>query len=105
MANIQNLSNSTIFNIYTKFEELHKYDKDPIHTMQQYVFSFQEKYGQLTVAGFPELPQEYLGLKIIRDAGMSDTDIHAVLVSIDFDNKQKLLENAITSLLNLYVQD
>ena len=73
--------------------------------MQQYVFSFQEKYGQLTVAGFPELPQEYLGLKIIRDAGMSDTDIHAVLVSIDFDNKQKLLENAITSLLNHYVQD
>jgi len=105
MAVLQDPTYSTIFNVYTKFERFYKNDKDPGHTMQQYIFSFQENYGQLISTGFPELPQEYLGLKIIQDAGMTDADIHAVLLGIDFNNKPKLFENAKSSLLRHCVQD
>ena len=105
MAVLQDPTYSTIFNVYTKFETFSKNDKDPGHTMQQYIFSFQENYGQLISTGFPELPQEYLGLKIIQDAGMTDADIHAVLLGIDFNNKPKLFENAKSSLLRHCLQD
>jgi len=90
---------SSILSVFTKFGEFHGCEKDPKQTMEQYIFSFEELYGELLKTGFPHLPQEFLVLKIIQDAGMSETDIHAVLVGIDYENKLKLFENTKSCLL------
>ena len=61
--------------MFNKFEEFESLQKVSGQLMQQYMSVFEHKYRQVKNKGFPELPQEFLMFKMIKNAGLSETEI------------------------------
>ena len=70
--------------------------------MQQYISDFEQRYRRARNKGFPDLPQEYLMFKIIKNAGLSETEVRIVQTDIDYDEKSKLLESAKAGLVKYF---
>ena len=70
--------------------------------MQQYISAFEQKYRQVKNKGFPELPQEFLMFKLIKNAGLSETEIQLVQTDNDYSNKAKLFDLAKSGLVKYF---
>ena len=57
-----------IYDVFYKFEEFESCRKKQSQSMQQYISAFELMYTQVKNKGFPELPQEYLMFKVIKNS-------------------------------------
>ena len=70
--------------------------------MQQYISEFELMYTQVKNKGFPELPQEYLMFKVIKNSGLSENEVRLVQTDIDYDRKEKVFDNVKASLIKYF---
>ena len=91
-----------IYDVFNAFEEFESVKKEHGQTMQQYISDFEQRYRRARNKGFPDLPQEYLMFKIIKNAGLSETEVRIVQTDIDYDEKSKLLESAKAGLVKYF---
>ena len=77
--------------------------KNPKETMMQFVMRFDKTAIEAKNKGM-ELSKTTLGLKIIHDAKLSDSQRHLVLVEFDFKNEDQVYEKAKMG-LNKYLTD
>ena len=76
-----------IYDVFNKFEEFESCRKKPDQSMQQYISTFELLYHQVKNKGFPELPQEYLMFKVIKNSGLNENETRLVQTDIDYDKK------------------
>ena len=91
-----------IYDVFNKFEDFENCRKKPDQTMQQYISTFELLYNQVKNKGFPELPQQYLMFKVIKNSGLSENETRLVQTDIDYDKKEKLFENAKAGLVKYF---
>ena len=70
--------------------------------MQQYISGFELTYSQMKNKGFPDLPQEYLMFKLIKNSGLNENEVRLVQTDIDYDAKTKLVESAKAGLVKYF---
>ena len=91
-----------IYDVFNKFEEFESCRKKPSQSMQQYISAFELMYTQVKNKGFPELPQEYLMFKVIKNSGLSENEVRLVQTDINYDRKDKLFDNAKAGLVKYF---
>ena len=91
-----------IYDVFNKFEEFESCKKQQSQTMQQYISTFELMYTQVKNKGFPELPQEYLMFKVIKNSGLSENEVRLVQTDIDYDKKDKLFDSAKAGLVKYF---
>ena len=91
-----------IYDVFNKFEEFESCRKKPDQSMQQYISTFELMYTQVKNKGFPELPQEYLMFKVIKNSGLNENETRLVQTDIDYDKKTKLFESAKAGLVKYF---
>ena len=64
--------------------------------------TFELKYTQVKNKGFPELPQEYLMFKVIKNSGLNENETRLVQTDIDYDKKTKLFDSAKAGLVKYF---
>ena len=91
-----------IYDVFNKFEEFESCRKKSDQSMQQYISTFELKYTQVKNKGFPELPQEYLMFKVIKNSGLNENETRLVQTDIDYDKKTKLFDSAKAGLVKYF---
>ena len=91
-----------IYDVYNKFEEFESFKKISGQNMQQYISAFELMYRQVKNKGFPELPQEYLMFKLIKNSGLTENEVRLVQTDIDYSQKEKLVESAKAGLMKYF---
>ena len=85
-----------------KFEEFESCRKKPDQIMQPNISKFELMYTQVKNKGFPELPQEYLKFKVIKNSGLNEIDTRLVQTDIDYNEKTKLFDSAKAGLVKYF---
>ena len=91
-----------IYDVFNKFEEFESCRKKQSQSMQQYLSAFELLYTQVKNKGFPELPQEYLMFKVIKNSGLTENEVRLVQTDIDYDRKDKLFDSAKAGLVKYF---